>query len=138
MLPAIAMDAAGGRLAVTRVATRCTDAPRIAAGVVAQGSTADGRQHPVYQLRLGDRSTFTLNISSNFGGSVNIYRRCPAATSTVAHSSVFGVGPDQRITWDLAAGEYYVVIVDADVHPHRGTYSVHTDVEPDYLAFFRR
>lgn len=138
-LPAMMFDRPTDVPSVTRVSTRCVDAPRIAAGVVLQGTTVDGRQQPVYQLRLADRSTFTLNIATNFGGSVNIFRRCPeSGTATIRHSSVFGVGPDQRITWDLGPGTYYVVIVDADVHPHRGMYSVRTDVEPDYLAFWRR
>ncbi|MEI8255824.1 MAG: hypothetical protein WCJ30_09140 [Deltaproteobacteria bacterium] len=42
-----------------------------------------------------------------------------------------------RVERDLAPGGYYVVIIDADIHPHRGHYYMRTELQHDYLAMIR-
>jgi hypothetical protein len=132
-LPAIAL-AAGGPIRESRVATTCDEAPAIGQGVTVDGTTLDGSQRPVYRLHLGTRTSLRFDVSSSFGGEIDLYDACPDGLTEIAYSSVFGVGPRQRLSWDLPAGDYFVVVVDADIHPHRGRYVMRTELQHDYLA----
>jgi hypothetical protein len=135
-LPAIALGA-GGPIRESRVSTTCGEAPEIGQGVTVDGTTLDGSQRPVYRLHLETQTSLRLDMSSSFGGEIDLYTTCPDGLTEIAYSSVFGVGPLQRLTWDVPAGDYYVVIVDADIHPHRGRYVVRAELQRDYLALLR-
>lgn len=136
LLPTISLDASGP-IRESRVATTCTEAPEIGQGVTVDGTTLDGSQRPVYLLHLENQTSVRLDISSSFGGEIDIYPACPDGLLETSHSSVFGVGPQQRLEWDVRSGDYYVVIIDADIHPHRGRYVMRTELQPDYLAVSR-
>ncbi len=136
MLPAISLDAVGP-IIESRVATTCNEAPEIDQGVVVDGTTLDGSQRPIYQLHLDGQTSLRLDVTSTFGGEIDIFAGCPDGLLEIRHSSVFGVGPQQRLSWDLAPGDYYVVIIDADIHPHRGHFFMRTELQHDYLASIR-
>lgn len=135
-LPAIALGA-GGPIRESRVATTCREAPAINQGITVDGTTLDGSQRPVYRIRLETRTSLRLDVSSSFGGEIDLFTRCPDDRTEIAYSNVFGVGERQRLSWDVPPGDYYVVIIDADIHPHRGRYVIRTELQRDYLALVR-
>ena len=136
LLPTISLDASGP-IIESRVATTCVDAPEIAQGVTVDGTTLDGSQRPVYRIHIANQTSLRLDVTSTFGGEIDIFPACPDGQVETRHSSVFGVGPQQRLEWDVRPGDYYVVIIDADIHPHRGHYTVRTELQTDYLAMLR-